>query len=456
MRLKNLLSLNNITAIVKISFLIFLFLIMLFNRSFVGLYIFGFRLGELLTGVGLLFAVIFLLAPKKYLSDFYFNNLQFYSQKLIFISFFVVTFLNEGSLLNAYTYKSSSYIWTISFLFFGVIYKFNSWVKAEDILTYFFIIPFITYVFSSGNYPNVMIDFFKVNSDKFQFLKPSDLFIGYVALNFLMKFIIRSQNRRFLYFLVTSFTLLPLLLFSSRGSFLGVVIYMCFEIIYSRRFIVNNKTRVIIYLLVSSLFFIFSTLRIDKAEELNRPTVEKLIQVATPGAISDSLTSLAQEKETVTVLFSFYWHYGRLESTDPTTNWRLDIWQDITHDMIDEGIVFKGYGYNEIFPAMLDPTAPGRLGRDGLNENVHNYFVNILARGGIFQLILFILFHIGLIKYWKDKNQNYQILMYVVPSFIVSSLDITMEGVQYPLIYYFFLYYFLKNSTKVKVIELYG
>mgnify|MGYP000049712495 CR=1 FL=1 len=34
-----------------------------------------------------------------------------------------------------------------------------------------------------------MIDFFKVNSDKFQFLKPSDLFIGYVALNFLMKFI---------------------------------------------------------------------------------------------------------------------------------------------------------------------------------------------------------------------------------------------------------------------------
>src|SRR5210317_493107 len=233
MRLKNLLSLNNITALVKISFLIFLFLIMLFNRSFAGLYIFGFRLGELLTGVGLLFAMIFFLAPKKYLSDFYFNNLQFYSQKLIFVSFFVVTFLNEGSLLNTYTYKSSSYIWTTSFLFFGVIYKFNSWVKVEDILTYFFIIPFITYVFSSGNYPNVIIDFFKVNSDKFQFLKPSYLFIGYAALNFLMKFIIRSQNRRFLYFLITSFTLLPLLLFSSRGSFLGVAIYMCFEIIYS-------------------------------------------------------------------------------------------------------------------------------------------------------------------------------------------------------------------------------
>ena len=456
MKLKNIFSINNLTTSAQISFLIFLFSIMLFNRSLVGLYIVGFRLGELLTGVGLVLSIIFLLTPKKYLEDFYFNNLQFYSQKLIIISFLIVSFLNNGNLLTAYTYKSSSYIWTISFLFFGVIYKFNSWIKTEDILTFFFIIPFVTYVFSSGNYPNVIIDFFKENSDKFQFLKPSDLFIGYAALNFLMKFIIRSQNRRFLYFLVTSFTLLPLLLFSSRGSFLGVVIYMCFELIYSRRFIVNNKTRVLIYLLISSLFFIFSTLRIDRAEELNKPTVEKIIQVATPDIISDSITSLAQEKETVTVLFSFYWHYGRLESTDPTTNWRLDIWQDIVYDMIDEGNVLKGYGYNEIFPAMLDPTAPGRLGRDGLNENVHNYFVNILGRGGIFQLLLFILFHIGLIKHWKDKNQNYQILMYIIPSFIVSSLDITMEGVQYPLIYYFFLYYFLKNSIKVKVIELYG
>ena len=105
---------------------------------------------------------------------------------------------------------------------------------------------------------------------------------------------------------------------------------------------------------------------------------------------------------------------------------------------------------------MLDPTAPGRLGRDGLNENVHNYVVNIVARGGVLQLILFIMFHLGLIKYWKDENHNYQILMYILPSLAVSFLDITMEGVQFPFIYYFFLYYFLRNATKVKVIELYG
>ena len=30
-----------------------------------------------------------------------------------------------------------------------------------------------------------------------------------------------------------------------------------------------------------------------------------------------------------------------------------------------------------------------RSGLDGLNENVHNYFVNILARGGLVHLLIF-------------------------------------------------------------------
>ena len=128
-------------------------------------------------------------------------------------------------------------------------------------------------------------------------------------------------------------------------------------------------------------------------------------------------------------------HYGRIESTDPTANCRLDIWQDVAFDMIKENRVLSGYGYNEIFPQMLDPTAPGRLGRDGMNEHVHNYFVNIFARVGMFQLILFLIFHLSLVLYWKKENQNYQILMYIIPSITVSLLDITLEGVQFPLIY---------------------
>ncbi len=441
--------------VLQILLFVFLVLTMLFNRSFVGLYIFGFRLGELLTLVGLLIGIIFLSLPKKYLRDFYFNDLQFYSLKIIVLSYFIIGFLTNANFLNTYSYKSSSYIWTTFFLFLGIIINFQSKISFEKLSILLIFIPFFTYLFSSGNYPNVFIDFFKENSDKFQFLKASDIFIGYASVNFLMKYILKSQNRRFLFFLITSGLLLPLLLFASRGSFLGVLIYMTFEIFYSRKYILNNKTRVFIYILISSIFFSFSTLRIDRVE-LARPTVEEIIKVANPSTISESITSLAQEKETVTVIFSFYMHYGRLESTDPTTNWRLDIWQDVIFDMFGENRVLTGYGYNEIFPQMLDPTAPGRLGRDGMNEHVHNYFVNIFARGGIFQLFIFLIFHLGLIKYWKDNNQNNQILTYMVPVFIVSSLDITLEGVQFPFIYYFFLYYFLKNSTRVKVVELYG
>ncbi len=446
---------EKLNSILQILFFGFFGCVILFNRSFVGLYIFGFRLGEILTGVGLLISLIFLILPKKYLSSFYFNNFQYYGSKLIVLSFFLINIINNGSFTSTYTYKSSSYIWTTFFIFFGLITNLKTHIKIEYLYRFFLVVPFLTYLFSSGNYPNFVIDFFILNSDKFQFLKASDIFIGYASINFLNKYFIKSENRRFLYFMITSGLMLPLLLFASRGSFLGVVIYMLFELFYSRRYINNNRLRVGIYLLISLLFFSFSALRIDRSE-LNRPSFDDLVQVVNPSAVSDSISSLAEEKDTVRVFFSFYLHYGRLESTDPTANWRLDIWQDVLFDMAKEGRVLTGYGYNEIFPQMLDPTAPGRLGRDGMNEHVHNYFVNIFGRGGILQLLFFLIFHFGIIQYWKKENQNYQILMYVLPALIVSLLDITMEGVQFPMVYYFFLYYFLKNSTKVKVIELYG
>ena len=67
-----------------------------------------------------------------------------------------------------------------------------------------------------------------------------------------------------------------------------------------------------------------------------------------------------------------------------------------------------------------DPSAPGRLGMDGLNEHVHNYFVTVYSRGGILQLLLFILLHISLIKIWKNNNANMKILIYYLPIIFVS------------------------------------
>lgn len=441
--------------LVLLKILVFVLIVfsMLFARPFIGLMIFGYPLGYFLTFLGLMLSLIFLFLPKRYSNFFYFNDMHYYSLKGIIFSFFVINTLNGGDFLNPYTYKSSSYIWTAGFIFLGILISSDLEIKNEYFFLILSIIPLFTYLFASGNYPNRIINFFILNSDKFQFLKASDLFLGYISVNFLLKYFLKSQNLRFLYFLCSSALLLPIMLFSSRGSFVGVLIYMIFELFYSRRYILSNRIRVAIYLMISLLFFSVSVLRIDNSE-LSRASVDQLFENATE--VSSSLENIASKKDNVNVWFSFYWHYGRLESTDPTTNWRLDIWQDVVYDIIDENKIFTGYGYNEVFPQMLDPTAPGRLGKDGMNENIHNYFVNIFARGGLIQFILFLSFHLGLVFYWKEKSNNYQILMYIIPSFFVSSLDITMEGVQYPLVYYFFLYYFLKNSTKVKVVELYG
>ena len=47
-------------------------------------------------------------------------------------------------------------------------------------------------------------------------------------------------------------------------------------------------------------------------------------------------------------------------------------------------------GFNEIFEVMKDPNAPGRLGRDGLNEHVHNHLFTIIGRMGIIGLISYL------------------------------------------------------------------
>ena len=84
------------------------------------------------------------------------------------------------------------------------------------------------------------------------------------------------------------------------------------------------------------IFFSVSVLRVDKSE-LSRASIDEYIDSA--ANLSSSLNNLANERDTVKVWLSFYFHYGRLESTDPTTNWRLDIWQDVTFDMFEEGII---------------------------------------------------------------------------------------------------------------------
>ena len=116
--------------------------------------------------------------------------------------------------------------------------------------------------------------------------------------------------------------------------------------------------------------------------------------------------------------------------------------------MNSKNIILQGYGYKEIIPVMTDPTAPGRLGWDGLNENVHNYFVNIFARGGVIQLLIAMIFHYLLLIQYKERHGNLRILSFVLPLIFIASLDAAMEGVNFPIVFYSLYGYFIKNGIE--------
>ena len=103
---------------------------------------------------------------------------------------------------------------------------------------------------------------------------------------------------------------------------------------------------------------------------------------------SSNLESIVESKNT-SLIFLLYIQDGRLYSTENNANWRLEIWQDVFFNLRDKNLLLTGYGYTEKIPEM---TLSHRQGSDGSNENVHNFIVNIIARGGVISLIPYIIF----------------------------------------------------------------
>ena len=157
------------------------------------------------------------------------------------------------------------------------------------------------------------------------------------------------------------------------------------------------------------------------------------------------VSEIISNKNTADTFLSLYIEEGRFYSTDGNINWRLQIWQDVINNSIKNDLYIFGFGFQEILPAMDDPS---RKGYDGSNENVHNYFINIYGRGGIVLLIAFLIFYITLV------NINRRDLgLLVIPILIVSTFDGSMENPHFPIVFYFFIGYFLnifKNYSEVK------
>ena len=89
------------------------------------------------------------------------------------------------------------------------------------------------------------------------------------------------------------------------------------------------------------------------------------------------------------------------------------MWQDSIQDNVDENKLLFGTGYKDKFNVFkVNNTGFGndRRGLDQLNEQVHNYFMTVLLRGGIIQLliVIFIFYNILTISLIKDDKASFK------------------------------------------------
>ncbi len=440
---------KRITLIYKILYFSFIVLLILFGRSVTGIYLFGFRIGELAIGASMVLSLFFLIFIKKDNKYFYFGDKTFYFMKAIIISFFITLFVTGGSLTELYTYKSSSYIWTLSFLFMGM-FAFDKFERNNSFNMFFpFLLP-LTYIFSVLFYPQPVADFFVRFSDKFDYLKASDVFLVFVLTNIINQKIFKKEFSYYMYLLFSSAIFIPLFLFKSRGAFLPAVLFLIFEVIRTRNIFLKNKARSLIVMAICIPIFYLSTYNVGLQLFVNNYTYEG---ESLTDQITASVSRAAEEKETIELFGSFFIMDGRLYSDGQTVNWRLQIWQDVLRDLFyystylnPDGINYfraegeprrdvflTGFGYNERLAAMDDSS---RRGTDLQNENVHNFAVNILAKGGFLHFILFVSMYISLISYWYKKNKNYRLLTFITFALMTAFFDVAMESVRFPFIFF--------------------
>ena len=94
----------------------------------------------------------------------------------------------------------------------------------------------MVYFFSTGRYPDFIIRFFNTWSDKFQFIKGSDLMLTYIVVSLSLLMLLKNKYASISYLFIASAAFFPLLLFNSRGAFLAALIFFVFQIIYDLNF----------------------------------------------------------------------------------------------------------------------------------------------------------------------------------------------------------------------------
>ena len=426
-------SLNYMKYISVLICTIFLFLAV-FGRTFSGLIIYNFRIGELIVVFGLsVFVMLFFYNLNIFYRKRDFSYI-FLLQSLLVATFVIFLFPEIRNLINPYVYKASNYIWTLSYLYVGIYIKKYFDLNIYHILILNFSLLF-SYFLSVLYYPQFLVDFFFINSDKFDFLKAHMHLLFLIIVSIINFQYLKNKQTNFYYFLLLSGLFLPLLIFKSRGAFLSFLLFFLFYLLINIKFIKKNIGRLLIVLAISSLLFVQSSIFVSDSD-------------LTLGETDLVVSNLIDNKETLKTFFSFYTLDGRLYSDDGNINWRLQIWQDVFIESSEFNQIFFGSGFEEIISAM---DTPSRTGADGFNENVHNYFINVFARGGLVHLLLILGVYICLLKNIKDTYSLLFAMAIVLPILTVSFFDASMENPHFPAIFYLFIGFIQKKDYYNKI-----
>jgi len=411
--------------------LIFVLILIIFGRVFMGLNVFTLRLGEILIGISALFFIYFLV---KDLVNF--KNLS-KEDKNITIIFALIASHTAYVLLfygyeffNLYPFKASSYIWVLGFFYVGRNSNYNfSSKKSLVSICLTLVLSYFSSIFGITNdYQDIILRY----TDKFDYLKASDLIIFFIFfLYFFKQSTFGNQLNMNVFIFLFSIFYLPLMMNKSRGASIAFMLLISF-LIYELIKLKKSKNFYILIIFLSFLIFVLSAFIVSKSPIELKEIDDKVVYVST-SRYEKPVQNTPQVIDDYPIL---YIEGRRLFSSDGNLNWRLQIWQDVFEDTYSKNIVLKGYGYNFKIPAM-EPAY--RSGNDGTNENVHNFFVNIYARGGLIHLLLYLSFLTFLFKSAKQNNRLKIFVMVFVPLIFTSFFDASMENAHYPLIFYFLM-----------------
>ena len=431
------------SSFVKSTFFILLFFSFIFSRSFLGIYIFGFRVGEYLMAFALILFVFTLFFKFENNPLSLLNSNVRLGLTLLFI-FFIITFVYSNSqLTDPYSYKTSTYIWSLSFLFLGLSSK-EIKLNKTGIQIFQLVIVFV-YVTSIYGYPEGLIDFILQISDKYELHKGSDL-----ALFYIISIVVINKNcsysfNGFKYLCINSSLFLPLLLFKSRSAFIACFIFFIYEFYKCLKDSSFQKKQTLV-LLTTSIFLLTISTYLTQNKEIPEEINIDLI--------SESYNSLSEYrlKHYQQDYPLFYFEDGRVFSGDGNLNWRLIMWQDAIDDNIDENKLLVGLGYKEKFKVFkIDNTGFGndRRGLDQLNEQVHNYFVTILLRGGLLQLVIILFIFYNILNSSLINSSSVSLGFFMFAVLFISCFDSSMENSHFPLLFYYFLgnFYLVKKRT---------